>query len=1297
MATLVLSTAGAALGGGMGGTVLGLSGAVIGRAVGATLGRAIDQRLLGGSEAVGTGRIDRLRLTGASEGAAIPRLWGRMRVAGQVIWASSFEEHSHRRRGGKGGGPKVTDYSYTISLAVGLCVGEILGIGRVWADGNEISPESMTLRLYVGSEDQLPDPKIEAVEGAGHAPAYRGLAYVVIEDLDLGRWGNRVPIFNFEVKRAAQGDFLAGEKTLADVVQAVALIPGTGEYALATTPVHVNRGIGRNVAVNSNTASRLTDFQTSLKQLGQELPNCRSVSLVVSWFGDDLRCGECQIQPMVEQKKEDGVGMPWRAGGIVRAQAAEVPRKADRPVYGGTPSDQSVVEAINAIRAAGHEVMFYPFILMTQLEGNALINPYTGDGGQPALPWRGRITTSRAPGIEGTTDRTATAAAEIAAFFGDVGKQHFSISGQQVNYSGPNDWGFRRFILHYAYLCKAAGGVDSFCIGSEMRGLTQIRGAGDSFPAVDALRILAAEVKAILGESCSVSYAADWTEYGSYVADGNVYFPLDTLWSDPAVDFVGIDNYMPLGDWRDGRDHLDADYRSATSIDYLTSNIAGGEGFDWYYDGPEGEAAQNRIPIEDSLHDEPWIFRVKDLRSWWSLPHHARAGAERADQPTKWIPMSKPIRFTEYGCAAIDKGANQPNRFLDLMSSESGLPRESTGQRDDLMQMQYLRAMAAFWDAPGNNPVSSLYEGRMLDFAHSHVWAWDARPFPAFPGRPDLWSDDEAYARGHWLNGRATNQPLSAVFREICGDVGVDAVDASRTAGVVRGYLQDQVASARSVLQPLLHYHAVDVVDRDGSLSFVTRRAGIDYHLHPEWLAITKGLDGGTEIVRAPESELAGTVRLGFVDSDGSYDTRSVEARYPDENLVSVTANEMSMVLTAAEGLAATHRWLAETHIARDGLRLALPPSMADVGPGDCVALPDGTTWRVDRAELAEARVIEAVRVEGGVYESIDFSEEKALLAPVSAPVPPYPIFLDLPLLTGDEEPHQPHLAVAADPWAGTITLWGKTADGGFEFNKLVERPSVIGQTITPLAWAPTAVWDRGPALRIQLSNGRLASVDELAVLNGANVMAIGDGSIDRWEIFQFSKAVLVAPDTYDLSLRLRGQLGTDGNMPESWPAGSIVVFLDGSAVQVDLPKSARGLARTYRISRTDLGYDDASMVERIEVFNGIGLRPYSVSHLCAKGRPGADINLGWIRRTRLEGDNWAQVEVPLGEDKEAYLLRVVSGGVIVREDELTVPCFDYRAAMQVGDGAGDSFMVEVAQLSSRFGPGPFSRILLET
>jgi hypothetical protein len=226
--------------------------------------------------------------------------------------------------------------------------------------------------------------------------------------------------------------------------------------------------------------------------------------------------------------------MPWQAGGIGRGAAGQIASLDGRPVYGGTPTDQSVIEAIRALRAEGQQVMFYPFLLMEQMAGAALPNPWTGAVGQPVLPWRGRITLSVAPGRPGSPDRTAAAAAEVATFFGAAQPGHFARSGESVTYLGLQSWGYRRFVLHYAHLCAAAGGVEAFCVGSELRALTQIRGAGDSFPAVVALRQLAADVRSILGPGVKLSYAADWSEYfGYHDASGNVQFHLDPLWADP--------------------------------------------------------------------------------------------------------------------------------------------------------------------------------------------------------------------------------------------------------------------------------------------------------------------------------------------------------------------------------------------------------------------------------------------------------------------------------------------------------------------------------------------------------------------------------------------------------------------------------------------------------------------------------------------------------------------------------------------------------------------------------------------
>ncbi len=509
MATIVLSAVGASLGAGFGGAVLGLSGAVLGRAAGALAGRVIDQRLLGGgSKAVETGRIDRLRIQTAGEGIAIPRVWGQMRLPGHVIWASPLEEVTRSESGGGKGAPKpqVTQISYRLSLALALCEGPILSVGRVWADGEEIAADDLNMRVYGGDEGQMPDPVIAAHEG-DEAPAYRGVAYVVLENLSLERWGNRMPQLSFEVTCPARD----GSGLCRDV-RAVALIPGTGEYSLATTPVSTGEDLGESRSFNVNTPMGGTDFSASLDVLGRELPNVGSVSMVVSWFGSDLRIGHCTVQPKVEFREVDGDEMPWHAGGIGRAAAQEVARKEGRPIYGGTPADRAVIEGLRALSATGRKAIFYPFILMEQLAGNNLPDPY-GDGEQPVMPWRGRVTTSVAPGLPGTSDMTQAAVDEVAQFFGQAKIDDFHRLGDSVIYVGPEEWSYRRFILHYAHLCAVAGNTDAFLIGSEMVAMTRIRGPQNSYPAVEALRRLAADVRAVLGPGVKIGYASDWSEY----------------------------------------------------------------------------------------------------------------------------------------------------------------------------------------------------------------------------------------------------------------------------------------------------------------------------------------------------------------------------------------------------------------------------------------------------------------------------------------------------------------------------------------------------------------------------------------------------------------------------------------------------------------------------------------------------------------------------------------------------------------------------------------------------------------
>jgi hypothetical protein len=150
-------------------------------------------------------------------------------------------------------------------------------------------------------------------------------------------------------------------------------------------------------------------------------------------------------------------------------------------------------------------------------------------------------------------------------------------------------------------------------------------------------------------------------------------------------------------------------------IKYLAGNLQGGEGYEWFYPDAAARATQARTSITDGL-GKPWIFRVKDVWSWWSNAHYERVGGIELASPTGWVPQGKPIWLTELGCPAIDKGANQPSIFPDPKSSESGVPYFSDGGRDDLIQRRMLEAVfGTFMPAYGATTAPIRSRGSMAD------------------------------------------------------------------------------------------------------------------------------------------------------------------------------------------------------------------------------------------------------------------------------------------------------------------------------------------------------------------------------------------------------------------------------------------------------------------------------------------------------------------------------------------------------------------------------------------------------
>lgn len=1264
MATIVFQAAGAALGG-----IFGPLGAIIGQAAGALAGNAVDRALLSNGRTVTGARLSTARIPGADEGAAINRLYGTARIGGTLIWATRFEESVEmQRRGGKGNrGPKVESFRYFANLAIGLCEGEAALVRRVWADGREVDLTGVEMRFYPGSETQLPDPLIEAKQGAGNAPAFRGLAYVVFERLPLESYGNRIPLMQFEVVRPVG--------KLESQIRAITVIPGATEHGYATAQVSERTGIGQSRILNRNNLIAGTDWQAAIDELQALCPNLENVALVVSWFGADMRAGECRILPGVEVAERDGETAPWSVAGLARGEAHPVSHHGGGPAYGGTPDDDSVLQAIADLKARGLRVCLYPFVMMDVPAGNGLPDPY-GNSEQAAYGWRGRITCFPAPGRAGSPDRGAGARTEVSAFCN-------------------RDEGYRRMVLHYAALAAQAGGVDAFLIGSELRGLTVLRDQNDAFPFVEELVRLAGDVRAIVGPATKLTYAADWSEYfGHQPADGSgdMFFHLDPLWASSDIDAIGIDNYMPLSDWRD-EDAASGNPDGMTGPDDATAfsrAITAGEGFDWYYAGDADRAARRRTPITDGLKGKLWVFRYKDLRSWWGNLHYDRMGGVEKSAPTAWVPGAKPIWFTELGCPAVDKSATRPNVFPDPKSAENAFPHFSRRSRADSQQRRFLEAHLDHW---------SEGEAAMVDKGRVYLWTWDARPFPAFPQNGAVWSDGANWRTGHWLNGRLGTATLADTIAAILTDHSFSAFDVSAVSGDLTGYVQGDISSARNLLEPLMAAFQVDVAEDGGTLRFRSRNTAVMPIREIDVLADMADEPLWSEN-RGHDSDFAAEAVLTSFNPALDYEQASARSRRIDDAGSRVLRLDLNAVLPAETAEAAVEALLRDNRHARRSLRFALPPSDITLEPGDCIRLPEGAfpqapagRFLVSRIEDGAVRQVEARAFSPAFSAAASAAEAwRSASATGGEGFAPEVLFLDLPYHDGTAPEDSARIAAFAKPWR-PIAVSSSPGTEGYRQRVLLDRPAMIGTLAQPLLSGPSGRFDRNNTVLIDLPAGEVSSAAELSVLNGENRLAIKAAN-GVWEIVAFARAEEIAPSRWRLSALLRGLGGTEDALAADAPKGAAVVVLDAAIQPLGLAANERGRRLNWIVEAAGMAGAPAGPF----AFEG-GVRaqtPLAPVHLSGERRSGG-VLLKWKRRGRMEADGWDASDIPLDEPFELYRVEVLDGGTVRRVVEVSEPFWFYATADELTDFPvlRDHISVRVRQLGRAVPSGVAAQALL--
>ncbi len=824
-------------------------------------------------------------------------------------------------------------------------------------------------------------------------------------------------------------------------------------------------------------------------------------------------------------------------------------------------------------------------------------------------------------------------------------------------------------MLHYAQLAKDAGGVDAFLLGPELRGLTTLRDGAGAFPFVEQLCTLASDVRTVLGTAAKITYGADWSEYfGHQPGDGSgdVFFHLDALWAHPAVNAVGIDNYMPLADWRDGDvDGSNPDgFASACDSAGLQRQVASGEGFDWFYASAADRTARRRTLITDGAYGKPWVYRYKDLVNWWSNPHHNRIGGVEQTNPTAWQPRSKPIWFTEIGCPAVDKGPNQPNVFVDPKSAESLLPHFSTGQRSDIAQRRYLEASFAHWQADGSNPVSPVYGGHMLDVAMTHVWAWDARPFPAFPLQTDVWSDGGNWHLGHWLNGRLGGIDLGALINTVLADHGLPPADVSAVEGTVHGFLVSDPTTARAGLEPVVELFGIDVRETPQGLVARDRSAASPVTRLAE-LVVEEGAPI-VETVRTPIHDLPAQAMLAFRDPLRDYQSSTAHLRRPGASGGRQQSFSFQGTMEPGQADGLLERRLADIWADRERRIFSVPAGTPGVEPGD----------RVDAAVLAGPHLI--LEVEEGLARhvtarpvhtpaSLNWSASLPAIAapPSSVAGTPWVELVDLPMTPGASQPHgQFRIAAWQKPWRSQ-SVYASPESTGFGLRTSIAKAANAGRLVQALGPGFEGRIDRIGDLVVDLFDGETASVSHLLMLNGANALAVKSTN-GIWEIVQYEHAQEIAPGRWRLSRLLRGQLGTSDAMAAGASIGAPVILLDDAVSPAGLQPEETGLLLNWRVGPVGEAFVDQHMTALTAAGGLRALTPLSPVHLrCRKS--GADRHFSWVRRSRLDADSWEGV--PLGEEAERYQVELSGGtGSILRSVTVSEQGWMYPGAEFAAD-----------------------------
>ncbi len=397
---------------------------------------------------------------------------------------------------------------------------------------------------------------------------------------------------------------------------------------------------------------------------------------------------------------------------------------------------------------------------------------------------------------------------------------------------------------------------------------------------------------------------------------------------------------------------------------------------------------------------------------------------------------------------------------------------------------------------------------------------------------------------------------------------------------------------------------------------------------------------------------------------------------------------DLGAVLAQETAQNAVEALLRDNRLARRTVRFSIAPSEITLDPGDCVELEGGPSGRflVSRIEDGDVRRIEAREfAPSALALSSEAETPRTGGGSATSGFDPDIVLMDLPRYEAGEAHGFARIAAFAKPWR-RMALSASAGTEGYEARALLDQPAKIGALASAVPRGFAGRFNAGGAIEITLPYGDLTSASDLAVLNGANRVAIRCVG-GAWEVAAFAKAQEVAANRWRLTRLLRGLAGTEDAMVAGAIAGAEVVVLDAGVVPMGLRGDERGLQLNWIIEAAG---GQISSVGPFAFAGGMRAEtPLAPVHLRGV-RSAEGVRLTWVRRGRVEADGWDASYIPLDEVAERYRVEIVSGDAVRRSLEVSEAACLYAASDELADfGAVQTTLaIRVRQLGRAVPPG---------